>query len=233
MGQLWGALRWVVAVVGLALVVVFAARGAVSALDGAVSYGTAADEEPAAASPTPSTGAAAGGGETVPLEDEEAAPVADSSIVAGTVQNESQAVMVIGPGADDGALLAFPGIVGSAACLEEVLLSFEVLETAMAVEMGAYVSEAGLTTGTPDGTPITGSLVSSTSPVGRAAVTDAGAQVIDVTSAFETGADAGAVTFALVPTELGVSDGRLIEIASSEAAQSPPSLSWTLAETCQ
>lgn len=231
MSQVWGALRWVIAAVVLALVVVVAARGVVAAVSSSVSYQTGVDEASESAVPEPSQAPDSVTSETVPLSAGQAVPVADSSIAAATVQQETQPLLAIGPGVDDGALLAFPGIDGSAACLQEVLLSFEVVETAMPTELGAFISAAALAPGTADGTPLTAALAGDGSPAAKAAVLEAGPQVIDVTGAFQTGGDAGALTFALVPTELAASDGRLIEIASAES-ETPATLTWTLADTC-
>lgn len=111
-----GLLRWTLAIVVLGGIAWYAVPAALEAAQGSISI---ADEESELAAPTPSASPAITGG---PVEASTEEPVADATVVAGTIADLDSETLVIGPGQVDAVAVAFPQVEGDPRCVESATL---------------------------------------------------------------------------------------------------------------
>lgn len=231
-----GLLKWTLAIVVLGGIVAYSVPAAIEAAQSSISVG---DDEvpPEDATPSPSPGAASG----PPVEDGSATAGADLTVIASTAGDPSDATLEIGPGEQDGVVLAFPLIPGDPACIASVSLEIQIDE-ATATQLFVYPS-ALFELDTVQAGPLSEDPILDSAPQAIAETDGSpGRLAWDLTQMYRTWANAepfptGGVApagtpFTLVVKPEAAEAEREVVLLSGDAAAGGPTLSWTGEEEC-
>lgn len=223
--------KWTVALLVLAGVVVYALQNVGPAFRTGLAFGDEASE-------------GAGTGPTGPVADGNAAAQADLSIATGTVGGVGAPQLTIGPGPGDAALLVFPLIAGSPDCVATASLEVAIESATPATELGVYASGQFDTSVLADATVVQGEVVlDRTSPPLQFTDGTPGRLTFDVTQLYRTWASGQPFangqqvppetpfTVVVRATDEGAV-GRAIVMTASEAGDAGPRLLWTGTPGC-
>ncbi|MGH8900491.1 MAG: hypothetical protein ACRDYA_02135 [Egibacteraceae bacterium] len=228
--QLWGWVRWPLAVFGLALVVAVTAPAAIRAVSSSVEFRNPR-QDPAKVEPAPDQ--LAGG----PVSDGSAPATADFVARGGVVAESKASELTLTHDQGSAVVLAFPVIPGNSTCVGNVFLEVTILQ-ATPTELGSFGASAYDADDLVDGAPLPAELVAGREPSWKALATAPGRLRWDVTSAYRDfltsgQAPAGAPFVAAIRvTKTDQPDGG-VRFAASESRVNAPALTWSGVPGCQ
>jgi hypothetical protein len=227
-------LKWALAILLLAGVSLYAIQNIPQAFRQGIAFG---DD---AASESPSPELALNG----PVTDGEALPTIDFALVGSAVSALAADGMVVGPGPEDGIVLSFPRIPGTAQCVQSAVLEMTVRQGSPPTDFGVYPSALTGLEALAEASPVTDPYIPISQPVVMTAAGTPGPLTWDVLTLYQTYAGGGTFdngvaapaigapfTIVVKPTDQGLA-GRTFLFASTESPDSRPRLVWTGVPGC-